>query len=199
MKRNILLGLLMLTAAAARATTYEIDPDHSSVEFKVRHVVGKVRGRFEQFTGTFDYDAKDASKDKAVAEIDAASINTNVKPRDNDLRSDHFFDVKNCPKLSFKSTKIAFDPQGKGKMEGELTMHCVTKPVTMDVTINGEGADPWGNVRLAASASTTVNRKDWGLTWNKALETGGFLVGDDVEITLEIEGMPKQAEKPAKK
>ena len=199
MKRLLLLSGLLLVAASAGATTYELDPDHSSVEFKIRHLVGKVRGRFEKFSGTFDYDAKAPSAASASAAIDAASINTNVEARDKHLRSVDFFDVEKCPELSFKSTKAELSGGGKGKLSGDLTIHCVTKPVVLDIEVSSEGKDPWGNIRIAVTATAKLDRKDFGLTWNKALEVGSLLVGDDVEVTLELEGMQKNAEAPAKK
>ena len=183
-------------AAPLRAETYNIDPAHSGITFKVRHLVTKVAGRFEKYSGSFDYVPGKPEAWKAQAKIDAASINTNVEPRDKHLRSADFFDVEKCPAIEFQTKEITNVQGDKAKLHGDLTMHCVTKPVTLDLEIGGVAKDPWGGTRAGATATTTINRKDFGLGWNKALEAGGFLVGDDVEITLDIEGT--QAKKDAK-
>ena len=187
MKTLVLVFALIGAAAPASAKTYEIDPAHSSVSFKIRHLVGRVRGRFEKFSGTVDYEKGKPAAWKAQADIETASIDTSVSKRDDHLRNPDFFDAEKCPKISFKSRKVGDVKGGSAKLYGELTMHCVTKPVILDFQISGETKDPWGNLRLGASATGTLHRKDWGLTWNKALEAGGVLVGDDVELELDIE------------
>ena len=199
MRAKITALLLFSFASAAWAGDYDIDADHSSVSFKIRHLVGKVKGDFGKFKGGFTFEKGKPGDAKATALIDAASINTGVKKRDDHLRSADFFDVKKFPELKFESTK--YDASGdEGKLHGNLTIHGVTKPVVLEVKFNGEGKDPWGNMRAGFTGTTTVNRKDFGLGWNKALETGGLLVGDDVEIALEIEGIPAAgAGKKAKK
>ena len=192
--RTLLLGslcLLQICAAPAWAATYAIDPDHSAVTFKIRHLFSNVAGTFNKFEGTLDYEPGKPETWKTQAVIQADSIDTRVQPRDKHLRSADFFEVEKYPTLSFKSTNVTdVTPQG-AKLRGDLTIHGVTKPVVLDLQIHGVGKDPWGNTRAGFTATTRINRKDFGLTWNKAVETGGFLVGDDVEITLEVEGLAK--------
>ena len=174
------------------AATYTIDPDHSAVSFKIRHLFSNVQGTFNQFEGTIDYEPGKPENWKTQAVIQAASIDTRVEPRDKHLRSKDFFEVEAYPTLKFISTKVTgVTPQG-AKLHGDLTIHGVTKPVVLDLVIHGVGKDPWGNTRAGFTATTQINRKEFGLTWNKAVETGGFLVGDEVEITLEVEGLLKQ-------
>jgi polyisoprenoid-binding protein YceI len=199
--RNILLAAaaLAVLTTAARAADYEIDPAHTQIGFKAKHVVGKVPGRFTKFSGSFAYDAKNPKAWKAEATIDAASINTDVEGRDKHLRSDAFFDVEKCPTLSFKSTKVSDVKGDRFKLHGDLTMHCVTKPVALDVEVNGTGKDPWGNESASFSATTTVNRMDWGISWNKALDAGGVLVGEKIDLILEVTGNVKKAAAPAAK
>jgi polyisoprenoid-binding protein YceI len=175
--------------ALASATTWNIDPDHSNVGFKVRHLmVSNVRGNFEKHTGVVDINDKDITKSKVNVSIDTASVNTNVQKRDEHLRSADFFDVTKYPTMTFVSKKVAKAGQGKLKVTGDLTLHGVTREVVLDVEgPSKESKDPWGNIRSGATASTKINRKDFGLNWNKALETGGVLVGDEIAINLEIE------------
>ncbi len=198
MKSGLKIGLiLVLWVVQGFASTYEIDPDHSNVTFKIRHLIGKVQGRFDKFNGTIEYDSKKPESWKVSATIDSATINTNNSKRDEHLRSKDFFDVVNPQKPEFKtikfdSKKVTDIKNNKVKLHGDLMIHGVTKPVVLELEILGEGTDPWGNKKAAFSASTTVNRKDYGLTWNKALEAGGVLVGEEVEISLEIESQLKK-------
>ena len=175
--------------ALASATVWNIDPDHSNVGFKVRHLmVSNVRGNFEKHSGVVDINDKDITKSKVQVTIQTASINTNVQKRDEHLRSADFFDVAKYPTMTFVSKKVVKAGDGKLKVTGNLTLHGVTKEVVLDVEgPSAESKDPWGNIRSGASASTKINRKDFGLTWNKGLETGGVLVGDEVAINLDIE------------
>lgn len=175
--------------ALAVASTWNIDPDHSNVGFKVRHLmVSNVKGSFEKHTGVVDINDKDITKSKVDVTIDTASINTNVKKRDDHLRSPDFFDVAKYPVMTFVSKKVAKAGNDKLKVTGDLTLHGITKEVVLDVEgPSKESKDPWGAIRRGATANTTINRKDFGLVWNKALETGGVAVGEDVTITLEIE------------
>lgn len=192
--RHLLLAAaaLAVLTSAARAEEYEIDPAHSSVGFQAKHIVGKVPGRFTKFSGDFNYVPGDAKAWKAEAEIDPASIDTDTPARDKDLRSERFFDVAKCPKMTFKSTGVS-DVSGEDfKLHGNLTMHCVTKPVVLDVEFNGMATDPWGNKSASFSAKTTLDRKEWGIDWNKTLDSGGVLVGDKVELDLEISGNLKK-------
>jgi len=189
--KRILIAAALLAAVlpSAQAATYKIDASHSSVLFKVRHLIGKVSGRFDKFEGSFNYDPKDAKSWKTSATIDASSINTNMDKRDAHLRGADFFDVAKLPTLSFVSTKVSGLNGDKAKLAGNLTIHGVTKPVVLDLEILGAGKDPWGNQRASFTATTKIDRKEYGLTWNETLETGGVLVGEEVEITLEIEGI----------
>lgn len=197
MNRAILAGFFALVAVSpAAAATYQIDAAHSAVGFKIRHLVGKASGRFDKFEGSFEHTPGKPQEWKALASIDAASINTADAKRDAHLRNEDFFDVAKCPKLEFKSTKASLGKNGKGKLEGELTMHCVTKPVKLDLEITGPSSDPWGNQRIGVTAIGTLNRKDWGIVYNNTLDKGGLVLGEDVRLELEIEGVAK-GEQPA--
>ncbi|HYX70930.1 MAG TPA: YceI family protein [Terriglobales bacterium] len=199
-KTKFALSLLLLTlvvAARAQNTTWAIDPAHSTAAFTVRHMmINNVRGEFSKVTGMLQLDSADITKSSAEATIDAASVNTRVEARDNDLRSANFFDVAKYPTLSFKSTKVEQAGPGKLKVTGDLTMHGVTRSVVLDVDgPSPEIKDPWGNTRIGVSASTRINRKDWGLTYNKLLETGAMVVSEEVTIDLELELVKKPAGK----
>ena len=175
--------------ALASATTWNIDPDHSNVGFKVRHLmISNVKGNFEKHTGVVNINDKDITKSSVEVSIDTASINTNVQKRDEHLRSAEFFDVAKYPTMTFVSKKVAKAGKDRLKVTGDLTLHGITKQVVLDVegpTV--ESKDPWGTIRRGATASTKINRKDFGLVWNKALETGGVAVGEEITISLEIE------------
>jgi polyisoprenoid-binding protein YceI len=193
MKKNFTAIIAIVFALAlpslAAAATWTIDPEHSSVGFKIRHLmVSNVKGSFDKYVGTIELDDKDITRSKVDVSIETASINTNVQKRDEHLRSADFFDVAKYPAMTFKSKKVAKAGKDKLKVTGDLSLHGVTKEVVL--TVDGpskEIKDPWGNIRRGASATTTINRKDFGLTWNKALETGGVVVGDEVSIIIEIE------------
>lgn len=175
--------------ALASATIWNIDPDHSNIGFKVRHLmVSNVKGSFDKHTGVVDINDKDITKSKVQITIDTASINTNVVKRDEHLRSADFFDVAKYPTMTFVSKKVAKAGKDKLKVTGDLTLHGITKEVVLVVEgPTNESKDPWGNIRKGATASTKINRKDFGLVWNAALETGGVAVGEEVAINLEIE------------
>lgn len=181
-----------LWSGAAAAETLKIDADHSSVSFRVRHLFTKVQGRFQKFDGSIEFDEKNPAASKVSATIQAASVDTNVEARDKDLRSKRFFDVERYPTLTFASAGVSELAGDKGKLRGTLTMHGVSKPVVLDTEYLGKGKDPWGNTRYGFHAATTVNRKDFGMAWNEAVEAGGVLVGDEVEIALDIEATPAQ-------
>ncbi len=185
----ILMALLIFLARPVEAATYKVDLDHSTVGFKVRHLLSWVHGSFRQFEGNFSYDPKDPAAWKTEAVVQAASIDTNVPQRDKHLKSKDFFDVENFPNLSFKSTTVTDVSGGKAKLHGILKIHGVEKEVIFDLEILGEVTDPWGNQTASFTATTTVNRKDFGLTWNQAVETGQLLVGEEITIELEIAGM----------
>lgn len=169
---------------------WNIDTAHSSVEFSVRHMmVAKVRGKFASFRGQLTFDGDGLIPSGAEVTIDTASIDTGVTDRDNHLRSGDFFDAERFPTMSFKSKRVE-DVSGEGfRLVGDLTIRDVTKEVSLDVEIGGKQKDPWGNQRVGYSAKTRVERKEFGLTWNQALETGGLVVGDKVEIVLEVEAV----------
>ena len=171
------------------STTWNIDPEHSNVGFKVKHLmVSNIKGNFEKHAGVVEINDKDITKSMVEVTIDTNSINTNVQKRDEHLRSADFFDVTKFPTMSFVSKKVAKASNGDLEITGDLTIHGITKEVDLVVEpISKESKDPWGNIRRGTSASTTISRKDFGLTWNKALETGGVLVGDEIAISLEIE------------
>jgi polyisoprenoid-binding protein YceI len=178
-----------LTAPKTTVSTWNIDPAHSVAEFKVKHMmISNVKGQFTAVAGTLTYDESDVTNSKIEASIDAASINTREEQRDAHLKSADFFDVEKFPKLTFKSTKVTRSASGDLQVQGELTIHGVTRNVTFEVEgPTAPGKDPWGNTRLGLAATTKINRKDYGLTWNAALETGGILVGEDVTITLDVQ------------
>jgi polyisoprenoid-binding protein YceI len=169
---------------------YQIDPAHTSAHFSVRHMmVSNVRGEFAKISGTLTFDQQDPASSSVEAVIDAASINTRDTQRDGHLKSADFLDVEKFPEVVFKS-KRAIPGHGGGKVIGDLTIHGATHEVTLDVEgPTAEMKDPWGKQRIGASATTTPNRKDYGLVWNQALETGGVLVGDQVKITIDLEAV----------
>ncbi len=171
-------------------TSWNFDPAHSEIGFRVRHMMfSKVRGSFESWTGEFIFDPEDFSKSKTTVTIDASSITTSNEDRDNHLKSGDFFDTEKFPHLRFESTSFEAVGDGKLKLHGELTIKDVTQPLTLDVEYHGKAVDPWGNDRVGFSATGSIHRKDFGLTWNQALEAGGVLVGDKVEIDLQVQAV----------
>jgi len=181
------------TATATKTTTYNIDKAHSEVTFQVRHLLTKVRGRFAEFEGAIEYDEEHPDNSKVSVAVQAASIDTSERDRDNHLRSADFFDVEKYPALTFNSRAIVRKAMTGFDVTGDLTIHGVTRQVTFDVSFLGKAKDPWGNERVAFEAEATINRKDYGLNWNAALETGGFLVGDEVKVSLSVQAVPAKA------
>jgi polyisoprenoid-binding protein YceI len=178
----------MTTQAQTDLATYAIDASHSRVGFAVRHLgFSKVRGSFEKFDGTIQLDPEDLSTFRADATIDASTINTGDAKRDEHLRSGDFFEVETYPELTFKATNVKDVSGSSFTILGDLTMHGVTKTVELKGEFLGSGVDPWGNQKIAVEAKTTINRKDFGLNWNAALETGGVLVSEKVELQLDIQ------------
>jgi polyisoprenoid-binding protein YceI len=182
----------MSTAVSVPQTptsTWNIDPVHSVVEFKVKHMmVSNVKGHFSKVSGTLTYDERTPENSSVEATIDVASLETRDAQRDAHLKSAEFLDVEKFPNITFKSTSVKSSGGGRGSVEGDLTIHGVTRKVVLSVEGPTEpGKDPWGNTRVGASATTKISRKDYGLTWNAALETGGVLVGDEVTITLDVQ------------
>src|SRR6267142_278588 len=182
-----------LSLPAAANSNWQIDPAHSSAQFSVRHLaISTVRGAFSKVTGSVVLDDKDISKSTVEVTIDANSVDTRVPDRDNDLRSEKFFDVAHYPSITFKSRKVEQVAPGKLKVTGDLTIRGTTKEVVLDV--EGPTAplkDPWGNTRNAATASTKINRQDFGVKWNATLDNGGVVVGDDVSIIIDVELVKK--------
>ena len=171
---------------------WAIDPNHSSATFTIRHMMSKVRGQRKIKEGWSEAE-NDHTTAKVDVTLDAASIDTGVEARDNHLRSaDGHFDVANYPVATFKSKKIEGSDPKHFKLIGDLTLHGITKEITLNAEFGGEGKDPWGNRRVAFSAETKLNRKDFNLTWNQALEAGGFLLGDDVKVEVEVQAIPAQ-------
>jgi len=185
--------MVILMSQTAFAANYDIDLDHSTVGFKIKHLLSNVRGTFDDFSGSFVYEPGKPETWKVEAVIQSKSINTNVEGRDKHLRGPDFFDVEKYPEILFKSTNVSLVDEQHAKIEGILTMHGVEKTVTLDVEIHGVAADPWGNVRSAFTATTTLNRKDFGIIYNQTLESGNLLLGENVDLTIEIEGLQKEA------
>lgn len=180
---------LCLTTQLSFAANYKIDADHTTISFKVKHLFSNVQGNFKKFEGSFVYDPNKPETWKTEATIQADSIDTNVGERDKHLRSKDFLEVEKYPTIAFKSTGLTDVTPAGAKLNGLLTIHGIEKPVVLDLEILGEAKDPWGNVAAGFTATTKINRKDFGLTWNQALETGGVLVGEEITITLEVAGL----------
>jgi len=186
----------LLCSSWTFASNWDIDPAHTTVGFSVRHMmVSNVRGEFGKVTGAVNWHDTDVTKSTAEATVDATTINTREPKRDDHLKSADFFDVAKYPTITFKSTTVKKLGADRLQIKGDLTMHGITKPVTLEATYTNEVKDPWGNTRRGASAHTKLNRKDFDLKWNKTLESGGVLVGDDVDITLDLELIKKAANK----
>ena len=190
----------LLVSVSALASDWDVDTAHTRVGFGVKHMmISSVRGSFKAFSGTVIADDADVTKSKIHLEIDAASITTENDKRDEHLKSADFFDVAKFPKLTFDSTSIQKGAaEGQLSVTGNLTIRNVTKPVVLTVSgLSGEVKDPWGGTRRGATATAKINRKDFGLTWNKTLEAGGVVVGEDVNLEFEIE-LAKKAPAPKK-
>jgi polyisoprenoid-binding protein YceI len=167
---------------------WKIDSAHAEINFAVRHMmISTVRGRFEKFDGVVNFDESNPRASSVEVQIDANSINTREPQRDGHLKSPDFFNAAEYPYVTFKSTRIEVLGAERGKVYGDLTIRGVTRPVVLDVDYNGLARSPYGTTSAGFSASTTINRKDWGLTWNVALETGGLLVGEEIKINIDVE------------
>ncbi|HPF70419.1 MAG TPA: YceI family protein [Candidatus Krumholzibacteria bacterium] len=192
-RKHVITALLALTVATgslatARAADYAIDPAHSSVGFQIKHLaIAKVNGTFSGFEGTIAFEEGKPGAWSVKATIPTASVDTGNKDRDDHLRSPDFFDAAAYPTMTFTSTAVTMTSATEGQLQGELTLHGVTRPVTLDLEFNGAVTDPWGNEKIGFSASGEIDRKDWGLTFNKTLDNGGLMIGDTVKISLEIE------------
>jgi polyisoprenoid-binding protein YceI len=176
---------LLVSASTLMATTYNVDVSHSSVAFKVRHMmVSNVKGHFSGFDGS--YELTDGALKSLNGTVDVATVDTGIEKRDNHLRSADFFNAGKYPKMTFVMTGM------KGNnVEGKLTLNGITKPITLETDISGEVTGPWGNKRSGMSLEGEINRKDFGLTWNKMMEAGGVVVGEEVKISIELEGIAK--------
>jgi polyisoprenoid-binding protein YceI len=199
---KLIQSLLLIAAIVialpdrAKAAEYAIDSDHTNIVFKVEHLgISSVTGRFERFSGSLHFDGNDVKKTRAIATIDASSINTGVEKRDDHLRSADFFNAVKFPHVKFASTGVKNVQEGKFQLTGDLTIRDVTRSIVLDAELGGAAKDPWGNQRVAIAATATINRKDFGLGWNQVLETGGLLVGEKIDIELEIEGVLQQDKK----
>lgn len=193
--RAAVLGALLLgpaCAAQAAPSTWEIDRAHSSITFKIRHLLARTSGSFGKFEGKIVVDADKRESVEATATIETASVDTDNTKRDDHLRGPDFFDATKFPTITFRGGKLSAvnADRTKAKLEGELTMHGVTKPVVLDVEWYGTAKDPWGNLKAAFAATTTVNRKDFGIIWNKTLDAGSYLLGDEVQVEISIEAQP---------
>jgi polyisoprenoid-binding protein YceI len=178
--------------------SWTLDATHSGINFSIRHmVVSKVRGRFTKFSGALALAEDDLSRSVVEATIDAASIDTGTAQRDDHLRSPDFFDVAKFPELRFRSTRIERLSDEHYRVVGDLTIRDATREVTLDVEYGGRAKDPWGNERIGFIAKATLNRKDFGLQWNQVLEAGGVLVGDRVDIDVEVQGVRAAAAQAA--
>jgi len=188
---GLALVALMAAPLASFAAEYKVDKAHTTVSFKIRHLFTNVAGRFDDFDGAVSFDPAAFADSTVSGAIQVASINTNNEKRDTHLRSADFFDVEKYPTITFKSTKVTDIDEAKNtaKLHGNLTMHGVEKPIVLDVAYLGTGKDPWGNTRGGFVATTTLNRKDFGITWNETLESGGLLLGEEVEVEINFEGM----------
>jgi polyisoprenoid-binding protein YceI len=177
------------TSPESSVTKWKIDPAHSSAEFQIKHMmISNVKGAFSGISGTLELDESDISRSHVTASIETASINTRNEDRDKHLKSAEFFDVEQFPAMTFQSTRVLKKDEGELAVTGDLTLHGITRSVVFEV--DGPSApskDPWGNMRIGLSATTRTNRKDFGLTWNAALESGGVLVDDKVAITLDLQ------------
>jgi polyisoprenoid-binding protein YceI len=177
------------TTAPASTITWKLDPAHSAAEFKVKHMmISNVKGRISGLTGTLTEHTVDSTLSSVEASVDLSTLTTGDAQRDGHLKSTDFFELEKHPTMTFKSTRVVPKGEGEYAVTGDLTIHGITKPVTFAVEgPSAPGKDPWGNTRIGLSATTKINRKDFGLNWNAALETGGVLVGEDVQITLDVQ------------
>ncbi len=202
MNRNLIAALALSAFAALPAQAaeiYAIDPGHSEVSFQVRHLVTQVRGKFNDYQGTIDLDPARLESSKVEFRIKAASIDTALPDRDKHLRAEDFFFVEKYPEIVFKSQQIKAAGKDTYEVTGPLTLRGVTKTVTLPVTFLGKVRDPWGNDKAGFALETTINRKDYGIVWNAALDNGGVVLGDDVKIAINLETqLQKDAAKKGK-
>ena len=190
-----LLGLLA-TPALAAPDTYTVDKQHTEAGFQVRHLLTKVRGTFRDVSGSIAWDKADPARSTVEFHLKTASVDTGVEQRDNHLRSQDFFWAEKYPEIAFVSTKVVAKSKDQFEVTGNLTIRGVTKQITLPVSYLGEQKDPWGNTKAGFETGITITRQDFGLVWNKAIETGGFLVGDEVQIAVNLEAAKDVAPVP---
>jgi polyisoprenoid-binding protein YceI len=194
MIRKTAVALVLGTLASApawAAESYSIDKGHSEAGFQIRHLVSKVHGRFKDFEGVIQVDREKPEASTVSFSVKTASIDTDNADRDKDLRSPNFFETDKFPQMTFQSSKIVAKDKDHFDVTGTLSLHGVSKEVTVAVAVGGFAKDPWGGERAGFDVSTTLNRKDFGLLWNKTLDSGGLLVGDDVQVQIAIEAVKK--------
>ncbi len=188
----VLIALLFTVGLAFSADTYQVDPNHTAVQFSAKHLlISTVTGKFKEFSGTISYDDKDITKSSVSGTIKTASLDTGVADRDNHLRSADFFDVEKNPEITFKSTKIEKSGDG-ATVTGDLTIKGVTKEVKFPATVNGPIKDPWGNSRLGFSFALEINRMDYGISWSKTMDNGGLVVSKEIKIQIDGEAVAKK-------
>lgn len=195
----VLAAVLLMAGPALAGDTWKVDPAHSMIGFTTKHLVSKVQGRFDSYNASVLLDGKNLQSAVATADIDAASINTQNEARDKHLKSPDFFDVEKFPRITFKTTSVKPKTADSGVLVGDLTMHGVTRPVELQYTLLGFVTDPWGGERVGFEATGKINRKDFGISWNKTLDSGGVLISEDVTLDITIEAVKeKPAAQPAK-
>lgn len=192
----VLTLVMVVNTLAFGSDVYQVDPQHTDIGFSIRHmVINNVKGSFKEFAGRIEYDGKDPLTVKVGGSIKAASIDTAIAARDEHLRGPDFFDVAKYPEIAFQGERV--EKQGDGyTLIGKFTMHGITKEISLPFTISGPIVDPYGKSRIGIEAGTVLNRQDYGINWNKTLDTGGVLVGDDVKIEINAEAVKQE---PAKK
>ena len=198
----LVVGFIFLSGGGYRinAESYVIDNIHSRIGFTVKHMmINKVYGQFNTYTGTFEYDTNNLETSKADIKIDVSSINTGIEKRDTHLKSEDFFDVKKYPEISFELSKVEKVSENKFKVTGKMTMHGSTNTISLDVEGGDIIKDSWGNIRTGFSLTGTISRKEFGLTYNSLLETGGMVVADDIHLQIDIEGVQQKQNPDFKK
>lgn len=193
----LLLAVFVLAAPAGAADAYSIDPSHSEVSFQVRHFVTQQRGEFNDFGGTVVMDPEDPATSSVEFWVDVESIDTRNADRDKHLRSEDFFHVERYPRITFESRSVTKTGESTYDVLGTLTLRGVSREVTLPVTFLGTVDDPWGNTRAGFSTATTIDRKEYGVNWNQALDQGGFVLGDDVTVSINLETVRKKPEEQA--
>ncbi|HEX4951881.1 MAG TPA: YceI family protein [Thermoanaerobaculia bacterium] len=184
---TLLIAFLATMPAAAAVETFSIDKAHSEVSFQIRHLVTNVRGQFDDYTGVIKMDTEKPESSSVEFTIQATSVNTFNENRDKHLRTADFFDVPNHPTITFKSTSVKKTGDNTYAVTGDFTMRGVTKQITLPVTFTGKMGDPWGNTKAGFETATTLNRKEYGINWNKALDAGGLILGDEVKVAINLE------------